>query len=75
MRDKRFHLENNAHNKDVVKQGEILLNIARKAMSNVKFLGNEDMYCVCEAIDLIDRATANRTNLRRDWLFGHLSWR
>jgi len=69
-RDKRFHLEDNGHNYDVCYQGETLLEIAHKAMSNIKFLGNEDMYCVCEAIDLIERAMANRDNLRRDWILG-----
>ncbi len=67
MRDKKFHLEQNAHNLDVIKQGNILLDIAHKAMSNVKFLGSEDMYCVGEAKDRIERAMANRDNVQKDW--------
>jgi len=69
-RDKRFHIENNSHNHDVAKQGDILLNIAHKAMISVKFLGNEDMHCICECIELIERAQANRQNLRYDWFLG-----
>ena len=68
IRDKRFHITDTPHDRDVIKQGEILLNIAHKAMSNVKFLGSQDMYCLCEAIDLIRRSMANRQNVRHDWM-------
>lgn len=69
-RDKRFHIEDTDYDRDIVEQGETLLGIAHKAMSSVKFLGTEDMYCVGEAIDLIERAMANRDNLRYDWVLG-----
>ena len=68
MRDKRFHIQDTPHGKEVLKQGDILLDIAGQALANVKFLGSADMYTITEAITLIDRATANRTQVRRDWL-------
>ena len=67
-KDKRFHIQDTPHNKEVLRQGDILLGIAHKALTNVKFLGSTDMYCITDAIALVDRALANRIQARRDWL-------